>query len=73
MKFLRFHWVGVCLVVLAGCASAPEPNAAAAAATPREVRCQVTGSNLPKRDCVGDVTVLPPSAADNVLPSLPRK
>jgi len=58
------------LITLAGCASTP-PDAAAQAAAPKEERCHVTGSNLPKRDCKGDVVVLPPSAADSVMPVLP--
>jgi hypothetical protein len=56
--------------VLAGCTSAPQKSAAAVAEA-REERCQVTGSNLPRRDCRNDVTVLPPSAVDQVMPVQP--
>ena len=58
-----FAWL-----TLAGCASAPPPVATeeslAETATEREARCSVTGSNLRKRDCRGEVQVLPPSAID---------
>ncbi len=57
---------------LSGCASEPR-NAAGAgkdAVATKEERCMVTGSNLPKRDCLSDVRVLPPSAVEGVLPTL---
>lgn len=61
------------LVLLAGCASngATEEKASASAAADKEARCMVTGSNLPKRDCRNDVVVLPPAAAETVMPVLP--
>lgn len=62
---------GVALSLLAGCSSAPQTADATAKADAREERCHVTGSNLPKRDCRNDVTVLPPSAVDGVMPVLP--
>lgn len=61
---------GVTLALLAGCTSAPQKSETAAAGA-REERCQVTGSNLPKRDCRNDVTILPPSAVDSVMPVQP--
>lgn len=60
----------VALSVLAGCTSAPRTDESGKVVA-REERCQVTGSNLPKRDCRNDVTVLPPSAVDGVMPVLP--
>ena len=61
------------VLLLAGCASngATEEKASASAAADKEARCMVTGSNLPKRDCRNDVVVLPPAAAETVMPVLP--
>jgi nitrous oxide reductase accessory protein NosL len=58
-------------VMVAGCASAPPDATASKAAASKDERCMVTGSNLPKRDCKGDVVVLPATAVDQVLPVLP--
>ncbi len=57
---------------LAGCASEPQKDASAGtdAVAKKDERCMVTGSNLPKRDCLADVKVLPPSAVESVLPTL---
>jgi len=57
---------------LTGCASEPQKDASASksAVANKEERCMVTGSNLPKRDCLSDVRVLPPSAVEGVLPTL---
>ena len=71
MKAVLTLMGGVALSVLAGCASTPQTADSAAKADMREERCHVTGSNLPKRDCRNDVTVLPPSAVDGVMPVLP--
>ncbi|MEO7255612.1 MAG: hypothetical protein ABIZ83_15360 [Casimicrobium sp.] len=62
----------VLLVGLAGCASEPQKEASAGndAVATKEARCLVTGSNLPKRDCLNDVKVLPASAVEGVLPTL---
>ena len=70
MNAVMMLMFGFALSVLAGCASTPQASAPVAEAA-REERCQVTGSNLPKRDCRYDVTILPPSAADKVMPVLP--
>lgn len=69
MKFFAFQVVGACLAVLSGCASTQEANTGAVAAA-KDESCRVTGSNLPKRECRGDVTVLPPSAVESVKPVL---
>jgi hypothetical protein len=60
------------LAGLGGCASEPRNMVSAGkdAAATKEERCMVTGSNLPKRDCLSDVRVLPPSAVEGVLPTL---
>lgn len=57
-------------MLLAGCAGTAKTSAGAATVA-KEERCQVTGSNVPKRDCRGDVTILPPSAVETVMPVLP--
>jgi urate oxidase len=69
MSLIRIQWVGVCLLALAGCASAPDSKDTTVVT--KDERCQITGSNLPRRDCRGDNTVLPPSAVDSVMPVLP--
>ena len=69
MKFFAFQVTAACLLVLSGCASTQEANTAAVAA-PKDESCRVTGSNLPKRECRGDATVLPPSAVESVKPVL---
>jgi len=61
---------GVALTVLAGCTSAPQKSETATAGAGDE-RCHVTGSNLPRRDCRNDVTILPPSAVEKVMPVQP--
>ena len=63
------------LAGLAGCASEPQKSAGAdsEAVAKADERCRVTGSNLPRRDCLSDVKVLPPSAVESVLPTLPSK
>lgn len=70
MKFMALQMLAASVMVLAGCASTETTNGQASAAT-KEERCMVTGSNVPKRDCRGDVNVLPPSAVDSVMPVLP--
>lgn len=60
------------LALLAGCASDGQQQQTAAA-QPKEARCTVTGSNVPKRDCRHDVEVLTPGAADSVMPVLQSK
>ena len=70
MKFMVLQVVAACLISLSGCADAPQANAGAVSVA-KDERCLVTGSNLPKRECRGDVTVLPPAAADSVMPVLP--
>ncbi len=67
MKAVLVLMGGVALSLLAGCASAPQASEPATAGS-REERCQVTGSNLPKRDCRNEVTVYPPSTIEKVLP-----
>jgi uncharacterized membrane protein len=62
------------LTALTGCASAP-PVAATEesvveSATEREARCSVTGSNLRKRDCRGEVQIIAPSSVD-LRPGVP--
>jgi len=62
------------LGALAGCASEPPAaNATAAKAGAKDERCYVTGSNVPKRNCAGDVTILPPEAVEVVMPVLPGR
>jgi hypothetical protein len=39
-------------------------------ATEREARCSVTGSNLRKRDCRGEVQIIAPSSVD-LRPGVP--
>lgn len=59
--------------LLLGCASEPRQQAAAAPdAAARDERCVVTGSNVPKRDCRGDVRVLPPAAVETLQSTMPR-
>ena len=70
MKLIVCSTIAVGLLALGGCASTARTNADGSVAS-KEERCQVTGSNVPKRDCRGDVTVLPPSAIDTVMPVLP--
>lgn len=70
MKFMGFQTVVACALILAGCASTETTTAQTSAAT-KEERCMVTGSNVPKRDCRAEVTVLPPSAVGSVMPVLP--
>lgn len=70
MKLVAFPTVAACVMLIAGCASTDTTTGQTSAAT-KEERCTVTGSNVPKRDCRGDVTVLPPSAVDSVMPVLP--
>ncbi len=53
---------GVLVSVLAGCASTAAPESTLA----KDEGCRVTGSNLPRRECRDDVTVLPPSALEKV-------
>jgi hypothetical protein len=72
MKLFAFYTGALFLLLLAGCASPAKTNADGTAVV-KEERCLVTGSNLPKRDCLRDVTVLPPSAADTVMPVLPGR
>ncbi len=74
MKLTSFMAIIALATTVVGCATAPEPksDSAATATAPKEEKCRVTGSNLPKRDCLSDVKILPPSAADTVLPQLPR-
>ncbi len=55
-------------VALGGCAAAPQTATADAQRTAaNNERCNVTGSNLPRKDCRGDVSVLPPSATEKLL------
>lgn len=70
MKFLIVPAAAVSLMVVAGCASTATPGTETKTAT-KEERCMVTGSNVPKRDCRGDVTILPPSSVETVMPVLP--
>ena len=63
MKFAVIPVTAACFFVLAGCASTANPESVA---TNKDDSCRVTGSNLPKRECRGDVTVLPPSALEKV-------
>jgi PBP1b-binding outer membrane lipoprotein LpoB len=70
MKSLSFALIASFFLMLAGCAATPETKTANA--PEREEKCRVTGSNLPKRDCLSDVSILPPSAVDSVLPTQPR-
>lgn len=63
MKFALVSAIAACFFGLAGCASTANPESVAAN---RDESCRVTGSNLPKRECRGDVTVLPPSALEKV-------
>ncbi len=65
----------VFLAGLTGCASEPQKSASTDgdAVAKKDERCRVTGSNLPRRDCLSDVKVLPPSAVESVLPTLPSK
>ena len=63
MKFGVITAVAACVLLLAGCASTSAPESVA---TNKDESCRVTGSNLPKRECRGDVVVLPPSALEKV-------
>lgn len=63
---------GALLSVLAGCATELyKSGEQQTTASDREERCMVTGSNLPKRDCLKDVTLLPPSSAERTLSTQP--
>ncbi len=62
MKFSVIPALAVCVLLLAGCASTAPPESTVA----RDEGCRVTGSNLPRRECRGEVTVLPPSALEKV-------
>lgn len=76
LKKSIFVLAGAVLCVgFAGCASEPQKDASASnvAAAKKDERCRVTGSNLPRRDCLDDVKVLPPSAIESVLPTMPSK
>ena len=59
MKFMAFQAVAASLMLLAGCAGTAKTSAEVATVA-KEERCQVTGITVPKRDCRGDVTILPP-------------
>ena len=63
MKFSVIPVVVGCVMSLAGCASTAAPELVA---SNKDESCRVTGSNLPKRECRGDVVVLPPSALEKV-------
>ncbi len=63
MKFSVVAAIAVCVLSLAGCASTATPESVAAN---KDESCRVTGSNLPKRECRGDVSVLPPSALEKL-------
>lgn len=71
MKFVAVLSGVAITAMLSACASAPQSSASNPPTAANNDRCHVTGSNLPKRDCRGDVTVLPPSEADKVMPVLP--
>jgi hypothetical protein len=62
MKFLVIAVVAASVLMLSACASTDAPRSEVA----KDESCRVTGSNLPKRECRGDVTVLPPSALEKV-------
>lgn len=62
MKFSVITAVVTGVLLSAGCASTDAPRSEVA----KDESCRVTGSNLPKRECRGDVTVLPPSALEKV-------
>ena len=67
MKFSVIAAVLSVALLSSGCASTDATRSEAA----RDESCRVTGSNLPKRECRGDVTVLPPSALEKVGASPP--
>jgi len=56
------------VLALSSCASAPTESGAGTNTAANDARCKVTGSNLPKRDCRSDVTVLPADAVDSLQP-----
>ena len=63
MKCAVVPLIAAGLLLLGGCASTSTPEPAAAN---KDESCRVTGSNLPRRECRGDVTVLPPSAIERL-------
>lgn len=63
MKFSLSAALAACALSLTACASTATPESVAAN---KDASCRVTGSNLPKRECRGDVTVLPPSALEKL-------
>ena len=63
MKFSLIAALAACVLYLTGCASTATPESVAAN---KDESCRVTGSNLPKRECRGDVMVLPPSALEKL-------
>ena len=63
MKFSVIPALAACVLALTGCAST---STAESVAVTKDESCRVTGSNLPKRECRGDVTVLPPSALEKI-------
>ncbi len=67
MKFSVIAAVVTGVLLSTGCASTDAPRSEAA----KDESCRVTGSNLPKRECRGDVTVLPPSALEKIGASPP--
>jgi type IV pilus biogenesis protein CpaD/CtpE len=73
MKFVAVFASVAITALLSACASSPQSADGNAPVAANNDRCHVTGSNLPKRDCRGDVSVLPPSQAENVMPVLPSK
>lgn len=62
MKPTFIAMASVCLFAVAGCATSDAPRSELA----KDESCRVTGSNLPKRECRGDVSNLPPSAVERV-------
>jgi hypothetical protein len=67
MKFGVVSMVAACVWAIAGCTSTDVARTEVA----KDESCRVTGSNLPKRECRGDVTTLPPSAMERVGSTTP--
>ena len=61
MKLSVIAAASVGVLVLSSCAITDAPRSKVV----EDESCRITGSNLPKRECRGAVTVLPPSALEN--------
>ena len=63
MKLSVIAAASIGVLMLSGCAITDAPRSEVA----KDESCRITGSNLPKRECRVEVTVLPPSALENAV------